>query len=84
VSGVYHLACAGETSWCGFAREIFAVFAERQKAPEVVAIPSSAYPTPARRPANSRLNCEKFAETFGFAMPEWRVALAEVAATMLQ
>jgi dTDP-4-dehydrorhamnose reductase len=84
VSGVYHLACAGETSWCGFAREIFAAFAGRQKAPEVVAIPSSAYPTPARRPANSRLNCAKFAETFGFAMPEWRVALAEVEATMLQ
>lgn len=82
-SGVYHLTCAGETSWCGFARAIFAAFAERQKAPEVVGIPTEAYPTPAKRPRNSRLNCEKFAARFGVRMPAWESALEDVAATML-
>jgi dTDP-4-dehydrorhamnose reductase len=82
-SGVYHLTCAGETSWCGFARAIFARFAARQKAPEVLPIPTEAYPTPARRPKNSRLNCDKFAAEFGFRMPAWENALDEVAAAML-
>jgi dTDP-4-dehydrorhamnose reductase len=82
-SGVYHLACGGETSWCGFAREIFAEFASRQKAPEVAPIPTEAYPTPARRPKNSRLNCDKFEAQFGFRMPQWGDALHAVAQTML-
>lgn len=83
-SGVYHLTCAGETSWCGFARAIFAQFAARQKAPEVLPIPTEAYPTPAKRPKNSRLNCEKFAAQFGFQMPAWESALADVAAAILE
>lgn len=83
LSGVYHLSCAGETSWCGFARAIFAEFAARQKTPEVVPIPTEAYPTPARRPRNSRLNCEKFEAQFGFRMPEWQDALHGVAASLL-
>ena len=83
VSGVYHLACGGATSWCGFAREIFEIFASRQKAPEAAPIPTEAYPTPARRPRNSRLCCDKFVGTFGFSMPEWPDALREVAQGML-
>ena len=82
-SGVYHLTCAGSTSWCGFARAIFAEFARRQKAPEVVPIPTAAYPTPAKRPLNSRLNGAKFAAQFGFVMPPWEDALREVSATIL-
>ena len=82
-SGIYHLTCAGETSWCGFARAIFAAFALQQKAPEVLPIPTEAYPTPARRPHNSRLNCEKFARQFGFRMPQWQDALSEVASGLL-
>ena len=82
-SGVYHLTCAGETSWCGFARAIFAAFAERQKAPEVLPIPTEAYPTPARRPLNSRLNCDKFKAQFGFQMPRWEAALKDVARTLI-
>jgi dTDP-4-dehydrorhamnose reductase len=81
--GVYHLTCGGETSWYGFARAIFEEFAGRQKAPEVVPIATEAYPTPARRPLNSRLNCDKFAARFGFRMPAWRDALRDVAARML-
>jgi dTDP-4-dehydrorhamnose reductase len=79
VTGVYHLACAGETSWCGFAKAIFAEFASRQKAPEVLPIPTEAYPTPAKRPRNSRLNCGKFTQQFGFQMPAWQDALHQVA-----
>jgi len=82
-SGVYHLTCTGQTSWCGFARAIFAAFAARQKTPEVLPIPTEAYPTPARRPLNSRLNCDKFAGQFGFRMPRWEDALSEVAAAIL-
>jgi len=82
-SGVYHLTSAGETSWCGFARAIFAEFSERQKAPEVLPIPTEAYPTPAKRPKTSRLNCEKFTGQFGFRMPAWESALSDVAAAML-
>ena len=82
-SGVYHLACAGETSWCGFARAIFAEFASRQKSPEVLPIPTEAYPTPAKRPRNSRLNCDKFIRQFGFSMPQWQDALHEVALAVL-
>ncbi len=78
-SGVYHLTCGGETSWCGFAKAIFAEFADRQRAPEVTPIPTEAYPTPAKRPRNSRLNGEKFAAAFGFRMPQWEDALRAVA-----
>jgi dTDP-4-dehydrorhamnose reductase len=78
-SGVYHLACAGETSWCGFAKAIFAEFASRQRAPEVLPIPTEAYPTPAKRPRNSRLNCNKFTQQFGFQMQPWQDALHHVA-----
>jgi dTDP-4-dehydrorhamnose reductase len=82
VSGIYHLTCSGETSWCGFARAIFEAFAAKQKMPEVVPIPSEAYPTPAVRPRNSRLNCDKFAGRFGYRMPRWEAALAEVAGAL--
>ena len=82
-SGTYHLTCAGETSWCGFARAIFAAFASQQKTPEVLPIPTEAYPTPAQRPRNSRLNCDKFVRQFGFRMPQWQDALKEIASVLL-
>ena len=82
-SGTYHLTCAGQASWCDFSKAIFAEFASRQKAPEVVGIPTEAYPTPAKRPKNSRLNCEKFTAQFGYRMPDWQVALHEIANRML-
>ena len=71
--GVYHAAGTGETSWCGFAREIFADCARRGKpAPRLTAIATSDYPTPAQRPASSRLDCGKLAGTFGVRLPDWR------------
>jgi dTDP-4-dehydrorhamnose reductase len=80
-SGLYHAAAAGETTWCGFARAIFDSCARRGAGfsiPEVTPIPSSAYPTPAKRPANSLLCCDKLAATFGTRIGDWRTGLEEV------
>ena len=85
-AGIYHMACAGSTSWCGFARAIFAQ-AERllhAPAPEVVPIPSSEFPTPARRPGYSVLSGEKLFQTFGVRLAPWQAALEEVMARLAQ
>jgi dTDP-4-dehydrorhamnose reductase len=73
-SGVYHLSAGGSTSWAGFAEAIFDL-AALEKKPTVEAIPASEYPTPARRPANSRMSCEKLAQVFGLQVPQWDEAL---------
>ena len=73
--GIHHFSGAPDTSWAGFAREIFA---RSGLSPEVVDIPTSAYPTPARRPANSRLNCAAIERDFGIARPDWAAGLAAV------
>ncbi|WP_321927974.1 dTDP-4-dehydrorhamnose reductase [Paraburkholderia guartelaensis] len=73
-SGVYHLTSAGATSWHGFAEAIFAA-AMGSEAPTVLPIPASDYPTPAKRPANSRMSLDKLTEVFGLRMPDWRDAL---------
>ena len=74
-SGTYHFSGAPDTSWAGFAREIFAQAGMPTK---VVDIPSSEYPTPAKRPLNSRLNCDSLQQAFGISRPDWRDGLAEV------
>ncbi len=72
--GIYHAVGSGETTWFGFAREVFRHAAERGlPVAEVAAIATSAYPTPARRPANSRLNCDRLRLSFGLELPDWRV-----------
>ena len=73
-AGTYHISGAPDVSWAGFAREIFA---RAGRAVSVTDIPGSAYPTPARRPKNSRLNCETLA-VFGLTRPDWRLGLDEV------
>ncbi len=73
-AGVYHLCAGGVTSWAGFARAIFD-YAGLDKKPSVEAIPASEYPTPAKRPANSRMSCDKLAAAFGLQVPEWDDAL---------
>ncbi len=83
-AGIYHMTCSGSTSWCGFARAIFEQ-AERllhAPAPEVVPIPSSEFPTPARRPAYSVLSGEKLVQTFGVRLAPWQAALEEVMARL--
>jgi dTDP-4-dehydrorhamnose reductase len=78
--GLYHFTAAGSVSWFGFAEAIFAEAKSRFadfKAPRLVPIPSSEYSLPARRPANSRLDCSKIAATFGIAPPSWDAALRQ-------
>jgi len=77
--GIYHMTAAGSTSWCGFARAIFGAGLLSPQ-PRLHAIPSSDYPTPARRPANSVLDNDKFAHAFGFRLPPWQKQLDEVLA----
>ncbi|MFK3797313.1 dTDP-4-dehydrorhamnose reductase [Pseudomonas sp. NPDC088444] len=76
--GVYHLTASGETSWFGFAQ---AIGQELIKAGKPCAalepIPSSAYPTPAKRPLNSRLDCSRLQQEWGVSQPNWRDAMLE-------
>jgi dTDP-4-dehydrorhamnose reductase len=81
VTGIYHMTAAGSTSWYGFARAIFGAGTLAAQ-PRVQPIPSSDYPTPARRPANSVLSNDKFARTFGFRLPTWQEQLQQVLAGM--
>jgi dTDP-4-dehydrorhamnose reductase len=80
LSGIYHLAASGETSWHGFAAAILALHpsAPGQTPPRLVAIPASEYPTPAKRPANSRLDSSKVKAAFGVMLPDWHEMLAQV------
>lgn len=76
--GTYHLSCQGETSWFGFASAI----AERLKAEgkpcaRLIPIPSSAYPTPAPRPLNSRMDCTRLQADWGVVLPDWHAALQD-------
>ncbi len=83
--GVFHLACRGEVSWCGFARAIMAASAARSgPQTEIAAITTDEYPTPARRPANSRLDCGRIARTFGITLPRWQDALEPVMDTLVR
>ncbi|WP_445000705.1 dTDP-4-dehydrorhamnose reductase [Halomonas mongoliensis] len=79
--GTYHLAPRGETSWHGFACEIFrqalAMGEDLAITPERVAtIPTTEYPTPAQRPLNSRLNCQALEQALGITLPSWQKQLA--------
>jgi dTDP-4-dehydrorhamnose reductase len=74
-SGIYHFSGAPDTSWADFARAIF----DAAKIPcAVTDIPSSDYPTPAKRPLNSRLDCTATEAAFGISRPNWRVSLTNI------
>ena len=76
--GVYHLTAQGETSWFGFAQAIAQQLrAEGKACAELEAIPSSAYPTPAQRPLNSRLDCSRLQQQWHVSQPHWQDALRE-------
>ena len=83
--GVYCAAGSGGTSWHGFATEILAQSA-RHKGPMagVKPIPTSAYPTPAPRPANSRLNCARLHKRFGLRLPHWKKGTAACVKAILE
>lgn len=74
-SGTYHLQGAPETSWADVAR---AIFAEANITCRVEDIPTTAYPTPAARPLNSRLDCASLEQTFGILQPDWRLGLRDI------
>jgi dTDP-4-dehydrorhamnose reductase len=77
--GTYHFVGAGAASWHGFAEAIFDLAAPQLAArPQVEPISTDQYPTPARRPMNSVLDCRKIAEAFGIRPPPWRAGLASV------
>ena len=72
ISGLYHLTAAGRTTWYGFAQ---AILAGKEGMAKVSPIPTSSYPTPARRPQNSMLDNSKLEKQFGFTLPDWKVGL---------
>lgn len=73
--GLYHLTAAGQTTWHGFTEAILDLSGAERR-PNVVPIPTSAYPLPAKRPAYSVLDNDKLSRTFGVRAPDWRDALA--------
>ncbi|NNB53458.1 dTDP-4-dehydrorhamnose reductase [Pseudomonas fragi] len=75
--GTYHLTASGETSWFGFTQAIAGHLTAQGKACATLEpIPASAYPTPAARPQNSRLDCSKLAREWGVTQPDWEAALS--------
>ena len=81
VSGIYHASGRGETTWHGFAAEAVRLQREKESATpfaHIEAITTADYPTPAKRPANSRLNCTKLEQQFGWRMMHWHESLQEV------
>jgi dTDP-4-dehydrorhamnose reductase len=77
--GIYHAAGTGSASWYQFAVEIFRLAAAHGRPmPEVEPISTADYPTAAKRPANSQLDCGKLELVFGLALPRWQKSLARV------
>ncbi|HEY0306675.1 MAG TPA: dTDP-4-dehydrorhamnose reductase [Acidobacteriaceae bacterium] len=80
-SGIYHACNAGETTWFGFAAEALRLARQQepqQKFARLRPLTTEEYPTAARRPASSRLDCSKLAQRFGFTFPTWDKSLARV------
>ncbi|MCJ9668642.1 MULTISPECIES: dTDP-4-dehydrorhamnose reductase [unclassified Neorhizobium] len=75
--GIFHMAGSGEASWADFASEIFRISVEMGGPSAIVhPIPTAQYPTPARRPNNSRLDCSKLERVHGVRLPNWKIATA--------
>ena len=89
LSGIYHLAASGQTSWYDYASFVLE-YAERAgisltvKADAIQAIPTSAYPTPAQRPLNSRLNCSKLEQHFNLRLPAWQQGVSHMLQEILE
>ena len=86
--GLYHLVAAGETTWYGYARYCLkqaraAGVAIKVPADQVLAVPTSAFPTPAQRPHNSRLSTTKLQQQFGLQLPHWQQGVQRLLQTVL-
>lgn len=89
VSGLYHLAAVGETSWHGYARYVLEIAQAHGITLNVVPgaikpVATSDFPTAAERPRNSRLNTEKLQTTFGLTLPHWQVGVARMLTEILE
>ncbi len=83
--GIFHLTGSGEATWADFAETIFAFLQEKNgKTISVGRITTTDYPTPARRPANSRLSNDKLNRIYGIILPEWKVSTKVVLDRLLQ
>lgn len=83
--GIFHATNGGETTWYGFAQAIFEEAARHgYEPPQLEAISTSSWPTPTRRPADSRLECSKLRQVFGVELPAWRTTLAALAPALVQ
>ncbi len=87
-AGLYHLVAGGETTWNGYAKYVLqqarlALPAINIKAIEVAAVATSAFPTPARRPHNSRLDTARLQSTFGLSLPNWQLGVARMLTEIL-
>ena len=84
LGGVYHCVGAGQTTWAGLARAVMDESAAHGgPTADVTGIPTRAWPTKARRPANSTLDCSRFVDTFGYTAPDWRQSVGSVVQRLL-
>ena len=86
VAGLYHLIASGITTWFDYAQLVFAKAREagvELAVTQVNAVPTSAFPTPAKRPHNSRLDTSKFQSTFNLVLPDWRVGVERMLVEIL-
>jgi dTDP-4-dehydrorhamnose reductase len=88
LQGLYHLAASGVTTWCGYAKTVIDQSALVQPTLKITAkkispIPTSAYPTPAQRPHNSRLNTAKLQHAFGLSLPHWQMGVERMVREIL-
>lgn len=85
LSGTYHLTCAGKASWFDFAEAIFEIASPfTNKTPQLNPVKTEDYPTPAKRPANSVLDCAKFDRTFKVVRLDWADALKPIVENLVQ
>ena len=85
-NGTWHVAADGECSWHQFAQSIYQevlAYGLLEKAPRLIGIPSHEYPTKAKRPMYSRLDCSRFEADFSLKLPDWRLGLNQVLAEMV-
>ncbi len=88
LAGIYHLVASGETSWHGYASHVIEQARHLQpeqglKVNDIAPVPTSAFPTPAKRPLNSRLNTHKLQQAFGLVLPPWQQGVDRMLAEIL-
>ncbi len=88
LAGLYHLVAGGETSWHGYASHAIARARALRpelgwKVGEIAPVPTSAFPTPARRPLNSRLDTHQLQQAFGLHLPHWQQGVDRLLAEIL-